>query len=154
VAERRRDEIRAWGIGLAAYGAYFAWHAHMVSLSLGPMDKAYPQGWVQFGGLGFVLATAQFNGAFSIMPIQVTAVVLPIAVMGLAAWPGRSGSLALATFALYVAAFAVIGKPVNVYWGLLYTPLIALGLAWAPVGFADLIRAVGRHVGEGSKQGI
>lgn len=141
VAERRKDEIRAWAIGLAAYGVYFAWHAHMVGMTIGPMDRGYPEGWVQFGALGFVLATAHFNGAFWIMPIQVTAVVLPVALMGLIAWPGRTGSLALATFVLYVAAFTVIGKPLDIYWGLLYTPLIAVGLAWAPVAFADLIRA-------------
>lgn len=142
VIGRRRDEIRAWSIGLVAYAAYFIWHAHMVGMTIGPMDKAYPEGWVQFGGLSFVLATAHyFNGAFSVMPMQVTAVVLPVALLGLLAWPGRSGSLALATFVVYVAAFAVVGKPFNTYWGLLYTPLIAVGLAWAPVGFADLARA-------------
>jgi hypothetical protein len=29
--DHRKDEIRAWSIGLAAYGAYFAWHAYSVT---------------------------------------------------------------------------------------------------------------------------
>ena len=144
VLERRKDEIRAWSIGLAAYGAYFAWHAYSVATTIGPMDKGYPEGWVQFGGLSFILATAQLNGLFSIMPIQVTAVALPVAVMGLIAWPGRAGAATLATVLLYLTAFMVVGKPFNNYWGLVYSPLLVVGLAWAPAGFVDLLRgAVG-----------
>ena len=138
--ENRKDEFRVWGIGLAAYAVYFAWHAHSVAMTLGPMDQAYPEGWVQFGGLSFVLATAQLNGLFAIMPIQATAVALPVAVMGLIAWPGRAGAATLATLLLYLAAFMVVGKPFNNYWGLLYSPLLVVGLAWAPAGFSDLFR--------------
>ncbi len=138
--DHRKDEIRAWSIGLAAYGAYFAWHAYSVATTVGPMDKAYPEGWLQFGGFSFVLATAQLNGLFSIMPIQVTAVALPVALVGLIAWPGRAGAVTLATVSLYLTAFLVVGKPFNNYWGLVYSPLLAVGLAWAPAGFADLSR--------------
>lgn len=116
------------------------------------MDKAYPEGWVQFGGPSFMLATAQMNGLFSIMPIQVTAVALPVAVLGLIAWPGRAGAVTLATVSLYLTAFLVVGKPFNNNWGLVYSPLLVVGLAWAPAGFADLLRGAAGAASEASSR--
>lgn len=144
--ERRRGEIVVWGAALAAYGGYFLWHAHMVGTMLGPLDTAYPDGWIQFGGLEFVLGTAQINGAFWLMPLWVTAMALPLAVLGLVAWPGRTGLMALATVGAYLVLFSAIGKPANVYWGMLYAPLLAPGLAWAPAALRDLGAALVRPI--------
>ncbi len=44
----------------------------------------------------------------------------------------------------YLAAFAVIGTPNNAYWGLLVTPLLALGWVALPVSLRDLFRAISR----------
>lgn len=138
LAARRKSEVYAWGAALCAYAGYFLLHAHEVAAQIGPMDKAYPDGWVQFGGLDFVLATAQVNGMFWLLPLWVTAIALPLSVLGLAAIPGRWSRVALATILAYLGLFLVVGKPVNTYWGLIYTPLLALGLAWAPFALRDI----------------
>lgn len=127
--ERRWSEVRLLAVGLIAYAVYFGWHWWMVSQQLGPTDRAYGDGWLQFGGLGFILATAGFNGLWSFAPPWLAAVFLPLGLLGLWAWP--KGTLALATVVVFVAMFAAVGKPFNAYWGALYTPVLMLGLGWA-----------------------
>jgi hypothetical protein len=123
----RWQKFMAWGAAFVAYAAYFGWHWWMVLQQLGPMDRAYDGDWVTFGGLDFVLATAGFNGLWALGPDWLPAVLLPLGLLGLWAWPKGRG---LATVAVYVAAFLVVGKPFNGYWGALYTPVLMLGLGW------------------------
>jgi hypothetical protein len=129
VREKRWDELPLWALGLVAYAAYFGWHWWMVSQQLGPIDRAYGDGWLQVGGLGFILATAGFNGLWSLAPLWLAAVFLPVGLLGLWAWP--KGTLALATVVVFVVLFAAVGKSFNAYWGALYTPVMMLGLGWA-----------------------
>jgi hypothetical protein len=135
---RRWREVAAWGLGLVAYGAYFGWHRAQVLAEVSASDPAYDEGWVQFGGFEFVLRTAQMNGLFLALPLVVTAVVLPLALVGLLAWEGPGGSRAALTVFAYVALFCVVGKPDNIYWGALYTPLLIFGLALSPWALRDL----------------
>ena len=121
-------EVAAWCGGLLLYAAYFGWHWWMVSGQLGPMDRAYGEGWVTFGGLNFVLATAGFNGLWALGPDWLPAMLLPVGLLGLWAWPKGRG---LAAVGVYLAAFLVVGKPFNAYWGAVYTPVLMLGLGWA-----------------------
>lgn len=127
IRERDWQKFMAYAASLTTYAAYFGWHWWMVQGQLGPMDRAYGEGWIAFGGLDFVLATAGFNGLWALGPDWLPAVLLPLGLLGLWAWPkGR----ALATVGVYVAAFLVIGKPFNAYWGAVYTPVLMLGLGW------------------------
>lgn len=143
----RWQKFVAWGVALAAYAAYFAWHAWMVLGQLGPMDRAYGEGWIAFGGLDFVLATAGFNGLWSLGPDWLPAVLLPLGLFGLRAAPKGRG---FATVAVYLAVFLVIGKPFNAYWGALYTPVLMLGLGWVWPATAQAIWGSGRHAAEGA----
>jgi hypothetical protein len=138
----RRRELVAWALALAAYGAYFLWHAGMVQAQLGPADVAYPEGWVQWGGLGFMLSTAAFNGLLVAQPIWVTAIVLPLSLVGLAGWRGPMASRIGLTVGAYLLLFLVIGKPFNTYWGALYTPLLMFGLAQFPAAARDLVAGI------------
>ena len=137
LSERRWREAAAWGFGLAAYAGYFGWHWWMVTLQLGPMDRAYGEGWLQFGGLGFLLKAAGFNGLLSLAPGWVAALLLPAGLLGLAAWP-KDGRAAL-TVVTYVLLFAAVGKPFNGYWGALFTPVMMLGLGWAAVAVREVV---------------
>jgi hypothetical protein len=127
IRERHWREVAAWCGGLALYALYFGWHWSEVLGQLGPMDRAYGEDWVSFGGLDFVLATAGFNGLWALGPDWLPAVLLPLGLLGLWAWPKGRG---FAAVAVYVAAFLVIGKPFNAYWGAVYTPVLMLGLGW------------------------
>jgi hypothetical protein len=134
--DRRWRELALWGAGLVGYAGYFGWHWTMVVAQLGPMDRAYAEGWVQFGGLGFLLKAAGFNGMLSLAPSWLAALLLPLGLFGLTAWP--KGGRAALTVAAYVLLFAVVGKPFNGYWGALFTPVMMLGVAWAWVGLRDV----------------
>jgi hypothetical protein len=128
LAFRHRDwaELRIWIIGLIGYGIYFLWHWTIVANMLGSADRGYPAGWLQFGGLPFVLETAHFSGLLVAAPVWISALILPIALLGLVAWP--AGCRAALTVTAYLLVFAVIGKPFNIYWGAVYAPLLMLGL--------------------------
>ncbi|WLA80272.1 hypothetical protein [Bradyrhizobium elkanii] len=129
IYERRAREIGAWLIGLSGYAAYFAHHWMAVAQQMSPADRADPDGWIKFGGIRFALETAHFNGLFNLTPLLVTAALLPAALLGLFAW--RAGLRAAITVTIYLSMFTVIGKPVNDYWGALYSPLLMLGLPWS-----------------------
>jgi hypothetical protein len=141
----RRRELALWGVVLAAYAAYYLWHVQMVGLHQRPGDLGDNAGWVQFGGAVFDLKATAFNGYFTVAPLWETAILLPLACIGLMAWPGPAGErIALTVFA-YLALFAIAGKDVNSYWGALFTPLMSLGLIWSPAGLRDLCRAALRR---------
>lgn len=139
---RRWGELIAWGVLLLGYAAFFLWHYWQVQQHILPSDPAYADGWLQFGGLGFLLATASFNGFFLVMPDWMTALVLPLSVLGLLSWPGRTGAHATLMIVATLCLFAIVGKPFNVYWGALYTPVMTIGLVWAPFALRDLFLAL------------
>jgi hypothetical protein len=136
---RRPGERWVWCAGLAAYGGYFWWHAQMVAATTGPADHADPTGWLAFGGLRFSLGTAGFNGAFALAPLWVSAVYLPLALLGLACWEGESGRRVFATVLIFLGAFLIVGKPFDSYWGAVYTPVLMLGVPWGMVALRDLL---------------
>ncbi len=140
--EHRRWEVGVWLVGFIAFAAYFAWHYAEVQAQLGPADGAYPYGWLQFGGLSFVLGTAAFNGLLALAPLWASAIVLPLAVIGLIAWPDSDNRRVAATVGAYLVLFLFVGKAFDDYWGALYTPLLMVGLAFAPAALRDLIAAL------------
>lgn len=135
IRQRRWVEVRCWLVVLAVYAGYFLWHAQMVAAQLGPSDRAYPDSWLALGGGMFLLATGAFNGLVKLLPLWVTALVLPLGLLGLTARP--AGLRAAATAFTYAALFLVAGKSYNSYWGALYTPLLMLGLPWALPAIRD-----------------
>jgi hypothetical protein len=135
----RRREVRGWVIGLAAWAGFMAWHAHEIHLRLTALDMAIPGGWVRFGGLRFILSTAQANVFLMGLPLWCTALYVPPAVLGLATWTGEAGRRSGLTGVLYLTAFSIVGAPFNFYWGFVSAPLLALGLAHAPAALAALV---------------
>lgn len=131
LAEGRRKEALGWVSGLAVFAAALTWHAAAVrSLAL-PTDHAGP-GWLAVGGWPFVLHTASWNLMTILFPPALLAGLFPIALLGLAFWRDGLGRRVALTVLGYTAAFLVIGRPVNFYWGLIMAPLWPLGLAKAP----------------------
>ena len=141
--EKRYRELFCWCAVLCVYGLYFAWHYYNVQLHIQAGDPGYSEGWLQLGGASFILTTASFNGALMLAPLWVNALLLPMALLGLAAWPVKTGAHAALAVLAYLLLFALVGKAFNDYWGALYTPLMTLGLAWFPFALVDLLRAIG-----------
>ncbi len=137
--QRRWGEVGAWGAVLVVYALYFGWHYFEVQAQLGPLDGGYPQSYLQFGGLGFLLNAASFNGLLFILPLWVSAIVLVLGTLGVLAWP--AGWRFAATVAGYLGLLAIFGKPFNLYWGGMFTPLLTLGVPWGVLALVDLARA-------------
>ena len=145
--ERRYAETAGWSAAIALFGAVFALHLGLAGAQHRPGDLSSP-GWLSLGGLSFLIATARNNALFVLAPTWVVAAGLAGSALGYVGchdrWVGRCGLTLLA----YMALFAVVGRPDNDYWGLLYAPLPALGLALAPAALRDLLaRAMGTPAG-------
>jgi len=139
--QNRRGENVAWLVGLGLYGLFFARHAIMTTMLVAPDARAHAEGWIQLGGAAFLISLAQMNGFLLVLPQWVSAIYLPLAVLGFAAWKSPGGQRAALVVLLYLVAFAIVGQPFNQYWGSLLAPALALGFAWTPKALAELWRA-------------
>jgi hypothetical protein len=137
--ERHRREAMTWAIGVAAFGAVLLFHWSIVrGLSAGTGPLAQQRGWMALGGWAFVLSTARMHPYLFLAPPWVTAMVVPLVLLGLAGWPGPLGSRVAATVFVYVSVFLFVGLPYNQYWGLMYTGIMLLGLLYLPGSIRDL----------------
>jgi hypothetical protein len=136
--ERRWREAAAWTGALALFAAALALHARMVDALVLPSDHA-GAGWLKLSGWPFVLHAAQWNAVLAAAPAWLTVLVVPAALAGAGAWTTPLGRRLAAVLAAYVLAFAVIGRPENFYWGLMFAPLLPLGFARAWRGLGALL---------------
>lgn len=93
------------------------------------------------------------NSALLLAPKFVIATVVCLAIIGFAGtrdpWLLRAAVIVCG----YFASFSIVGRPDNLYWGLLISPLIPIGVALSPTAIRDLLAAAwGRQSGplEGS----
>ncbi len=138
---RRRGELLAWGIGLAAWLLFFGWHWLCVRPLITPQALAHRESWLQFGGAAFVISTAQMNAYLLLLPQWVTALYFTAALFGFAGWHSPLAARVGLTSCLFVAFLAVIGHNFNQYWGSLIAPLMCFGVARFPDSLVDLCRA-------------
>ena len=136
-------EVAAWLIGIFAFFLYLAIHAKIVS-GLVTESDVINKTWIQFGGWQFVLSTARWTLLTFFSPGWVNAILLPLALLGLWGWRGDVGTRTALTMAAYIFAFLIVGRPDNYYWGLMYAPLMPLGLIQAPPCLVDLYKAAFR----------
>jgi len=128
LSERHYREAAAWMGAIAILALALAIHAATLSTLVTAADLASP-GWLQFGGWSFVLQTAQWNVVLAAAPQWLTALAVPLALFGLTATPLDRRLLLIVGG--YIAAFIIVGRDDNFYWGLLIAPLWPLGLASA-----------------------
>ncbi len=139
--QRRYRELTLWGVGLAAYGVFYAWHLGHVGPRIGPEAIAHDGNWIRFGGAGFLISTAQMNAYLLLLPQWVAAVYLACALLGAATWNTPAGRLIGWTVALYTVAFSVAGHDFNQYWGCQFAPLLCLPAARSPAVIRRLWQA-------------
>lgn len=140
--EKHRREAWTWAAGIAAFAVFLGVHALHVNSLITAADRAH-EGWLHCNGWGFVLATGKFNTLLVNAPQWVLALAMPAAMLGLVAWRGPTGLRAAATVGTYMCAFLIAGRACNFYWGMLYAPLLSLGLAYSPWALLDLLRSAG-----------
>jgi hypothetical protein len=138
--DKNLKESLAWLIGIVAFFIYLAIHAKIVTgfvTDSDPISKT----WLQFGGWQFVLSTSKWTLPTFFSPWWIDAILLPLAILGLWGWRADFGTRAFLTMAAYICAFSIAGRSDNYYWGLMYAPLMPLGLIHAPSCLLDLCKS-------------
>ncbi|HEY2882566.1 MAG TPA: hypothetical protein VGJ15_09035 [Pirellulales bacterium] len=138
--ERRWREATGWAIGMLLFFGFYYWHAMQVMAHVRPEDRAHAASWLQFGGAAFVIAISQMNAFFLLLPQWLTAIYLPLVLLGFAGWNTETGRRAGLAACGFVLLFAFVGQPFNQYWGSLVAPLFCFGAARSPAAIADLVR--------------
>jgi hypothetical protein len=130
--QRRWLDAALWMVGLAAFAFLLGYHVTQVQAQLAGTSQVGGAGlaqWLRFGGLDFVLLTGRMNGLLFAAPPALLWTYLLLSLFGLAQRPDRASRICCLAALGYVVAFAVVGRPENFYWGLLYAPLLPGGLA-------------------------
>jgi hypothetical protein len=138
----RRREAAAWSAAALVAVSALAWHALLVGQVARSGDPVSP-GWLALGGWSFDLVLARHCALLLALPAWVTAVALPLALLGWAGWRNAYAVRVTAMLAVWLGAFLVMGRPDNDYWGFLLAPLLPIGLALAPAAVRDLLAAAG-----------
>lgn len=136
---RRWREVAAWAAILTAYALLFSLHSLEVGRRGAGLAPGRSLAWVTFGGVTSVLSTSRMNLLLSSLPVWVTAVYVPMALLGLLGWPARGALPMKLTAVTYLALFSMIGQPFNFYWGWLCSPILAIGIVRMPLSVYDLI---------------
>lgn len=140
--ERRWTEGGAFAVALLASLGALAVHAHAVQQLTTAADMASP-GWVKLGGWRFVLSTGQWNMFVVALGLWLASLFIPLSLVGAAAMKGPTGLRLALLLAGYTLGFIVIGRPSNLYWGLIPAPLAGVALAFAPMGLWQLGQRAG-----------
>jgi hypothetical protein len=140
----RRGEAAAWLGGLLALALALTVHA----AALGPFVRATDvasAGWLGLNGWRFVLLQMKWNLLLMTTPDWAAAILAPLALLGLLGARGALADRLLLVVGGYTAAFLVVGRADNSYWGLLTAPLWPLGLFTLADTARDLLRASRRR---------
>ena len=133
-------EAAAWVLLLALFAAALAWHLHLIAAQTLPSDPTGP-GWLALRGLGGFLSNTVLSSNLRFLPHQIAGPLTILMLLGWAGWRSSAGQAGLAFFLGYALLFAIAGRDDNFYWGAMITPLMPLGLAFAPMALASLLRA-------------
>jgi hypothetical protein len=138
---------RDWraAVGWLVIGLCFATGlgAHIAALAAVtiPAD-AESQGWNGQGGWIAYLSFVQASSLLRFFAGWVGALLVPLALLGWAAWRSRLGLAVLLIQLGYAALLMLFARPANFYWAMLVTPTLFIGLAFAPAALTALIRSM------------
>ena len=136
--------VGAWlGVG-AAMLVVLVLHMQAVEAVLRPGDLGSP-GWNGMGGWHAYLAFLHHVSAFRFLPAGAMAVLVPLALLGWAAWRSRSGQAMVAVQLVYAVVLMLFARPNNFYWAMLVVPTLFTGLIFAPAALAELVRSARRR---------
>ena len=139
--EKKWQEGVSWAAAILLVGGAMMLHAQALSQLVTALDLS-SQGWRGLGGWTFYLSTMTIMTPLSIGPAWLARLLIPLALFG---WLGWRSPLALRVAGLligYGILLAVFSRPDTFYWGLMMTPLLLIGLAFAPLMIVRLIRQI------------
>lgn len=133
----------AWlAFGLGAL-AMLAFHAAAVAGVTHAADLSSP-GWSSFGGWKTYLAFVHHTSAIRALPTWITVLLVPLALLGWAAWRSRLALAVLGVQLFYTALLMAIARSDNFYWAMLVVPTLSMGLIFAPAALTALVRSLAR----------
>jgi hypothetical protein len=141
--ERKWREAAGWTAAIGVFAVAIGLHAVAASAVVSAADVASP-GWSRLGGWRFFLTATWLTGPLRVGPYLSVATLAPLAVIGWAGWRAPIAARAFATLIAYAAMLMAFGRPDNFYWALMFTPLLMVGLAFAPRSLNELVVSVRR----------
>jgi hypothetical protein len=143
LVERRPREALCWFAAIGVCLLALLGHALAVLRHTLPTDPGLS--WVRLGGWGFVLSADCWNAVLALKP-WLPAALVPAALAGSLAWGGAVGPRLALTLIGYAAGFLIVGRPEDVYWGLMIAPLLPLGWAGMVAAGLGLMTPIGDPV--------
>src|SRR3546814_15756045 len=80
----------------------------------------------------------------NLSPVAITPLLVPLSLLGWAAWSGASGLRTFLYLSDFICAMMLFGRPDNFYWAVLITPILFVGLLFAPVALPHLMTSAAR----------
>lgn len=105
-----------------------------------PADFASP-GWNGMGGWPAYASFVHQTSILRFLPGWTSALAVPLALLGWAAWRSRLGLAGLLVQLIFAALMMVAARSNNFYWAMLVVPSLFIGLAFAPAALIALLRA-------------
>ena len=138
VLGQRWRECAAWAAVAVAFMAALAAHAAHVWAVTSAADLPSP-GWAAGGGWAFVLSSVHKSTLLGMFPQMVTAILLPLSLLGWSAWRHPAGLRAFLFLSGFAVMMMIVGRPDNFYWAVMITPMLFMGALFAPLALRDLI---------------
>ena len=136
--ERKYAELASWVAAMLIFSGIYAWHLS-IARTLPQHGDLISAGWLYYGGWGFALETAKRNYALIEAPYFIVAFAVCASLLGLLSHPDRWFSRMALIVGGYLTAFLFVGRPDTSYWGMLFSPLLPIGVALSPPALRDLI---------------
>lgn len=124
-----------WLASLSVFSALYALHWRAaVDASKGLTALVSPP-WMVFGGWPHAVDAFMFSGPLRVLPFAVSAIVLPLAILGWISVDAKFARLVSVTVLAFWVFFCLAGRVQNAYWGHLVASITLVGLAFAPRAF-------------------
>jgi hypothetical protein len=90
------------------------------------------------GGWSFFLAAANNSSLLELLPVRVTAVVVPFSLFGWLAWRSAIALRVVGLMFGYATLLMLFARPDNIYWAILIEPFLLAGLSLGAAGVRQL----------------
>jgi hypothetical protein len=127
-------------LGLVYLGL-MALHIHQVSLVSLPTDRVSP-GWTSSAGWVAYTSFVHNLSIFRYLDGWVTALLVPLSLLGWAAWKSRLGTIGFLVQILFVILLAGLARANNFYWAIMVIPTLFIGLIFVPSALYQLYQSL------------
>ena len=142
-------EACGWSVAIALAVVAQVLHANAVATVVIASDPA-SQGWSGLGGWSFFLTAANNSSLLELLPMWVSAVVVPFSLFGWIAWRSVIALRVVGLMLGYATLLMLFARPDNIYWAILIEPFLLAGLSLGAAGVWQLWQGsqltVGRHI--------